>query len=435
MRFLSARPRWVRSWIYLFVALGLASGLACAAAAPSGDADEPVGELTLGRAIKAALARNPALAAGEFDLKAAEARIEQAGVRPNPELSVELENFAGTGPVRKADSLESTLSLSQVIELGGKRALRTEFAERDRDALAVERQAQQLDVLADVTQRFIELVAAQDRLALAISTRELAQRTLDAINIRVQAARSPELERSRARIAFTRAQLEEQQAQSELRGVRQALAALWGSTAPAFSSASADLFALENVSPFEDLVRQLERNPDFLRFASEARLREAELKLVRAQARPDLTFGVGVRRFEEGSDHALVAGFSLPLPVFDRKRGSIREAEARLAQSDAQRNAAFLRARAAVYRLYQELLASRARVETLRNEALPQAQQALDQTQFGYERGRFSYLELATAQQEMLELRAAIIDAAADYHRVLAEIERLTGEPLSTESR
>lgn len=83
-----------------------------------------------------------------------------------------------------------------------------------------------------------------------------------------------------------------------------------------------------------------------------------------------------------------------------------------------------------VFGLYQELLASRGRFEALRADAIPQAEQALQQTQLGYERGRFSYLELVTAQQEVLELRAAIIDAAAETHRVRAEIERLTGEAL-----
>jgi cobalt-zinc-cadmium efflux system outer membrane protein len=428
MRFDFARPTGVRRWIWPFL-------LAVPLLSSAQTVDEPTGELTLGRAVQAALARNPQLVASEYDLKAADARITQAGLRPNPEISLELENFAGTGAVKGVKALETTLSLSQVVELGGKRALRKEFAERDRDVVTIERQAQQMDVLADVTQRFIELVTAQDRLDLAVSARELAQRSLDAISARVQAARSPELERSRARIALTRAQLEEQQAQSELRGMRQALAALWGSSAPAFGRASADLFTLESVAPFEDLVRKLERNPEFVRFASESRLREAELKLARAQARPDVTFVVGVRRLQEGHDQALVAGFSMPLQVFNRNQGSIREAEARVAQTDAQRNAAFLRAQAAVYRLYQQLQASRTRMETLRAEALPQAQQALDQTRFGYDRGRFSYLELATAQQELLDLRSSVIEAAADYHLTLAEIERLTGEPVSVEAR
>lgn len=409
--------------------LGVLLALVCDARAA--DIGEPKGDLTLAQAIAAALERNPDLVASAFDLKAADARIQQAGVRPNPELSVELENFVGSGEVRGTRELESTLSLSQVIELGGRRALRTEVATTDQELLSIERQAQQLDLLAEVTCRYIDLVAAQDRVDLASSGRDVAQRLLDAISARVDAARSPEAERSRARIALTRADIEAQQAQSELRSARFALAALWGSTDPAFTQASADLFALEPFKSFETLAEKLDRNPAFLRFASEKRLRDAELRLARVQARPNLTFSAGVRRLDVSDDHALVAGFSMPLPVFDRNRGTVREAEVRVEQSEAERRAVFLRARATLYALYQELQASRSRLESLRASAVPQAQQAFTQTQVGYERGRFSYLELATAQQEVLELQAALIDAAADAHRTLAEIERLTGEPLT----
>lgn len=198
-----------------------------------------------------------------------------------------------------------------------------------------------------------------------------------------------------------------------------------------FTQAHADLFALEPVEPFEALVQKLERNPDFVRFASEARLRDAEVRLAQAQARPNVTFNVGVGQFNETRNTGISAGFSMALPLFDRNQGNIREAQVRRAQTDAQRRAAFLRARTAVYGLYQELNAVRTRLQTLRAQALPKAQQALEQTQNGYERGRFSYLELATAQQELLDVRVAVIEAAASYHSELAEIERLTGEPVA----
>ncbi|MBS0422563.1 MAG: TolC family protein [Proteobacteria bacterium] len=410
----------------------------CVEAAPSGEPsvtpnlEEPVGELTLAQAIGTALARNPDLTASAYELKAADARIVQARLRPNPEVSVQLDNIGISGEARGTDVLASTLSLSQVIEMGGKRALRTEVANYDRDAVGVERQAQQLDVLAEVARRFIAVVAAQERRVFAQSARELAQRTLDAISARLQAARSPEAERSRAGIALTRMQIEEQQADSELRSARSALAALWGSQAPRFTQARADLFALDPVEPFEALVSKLERSPDFVRFASEARLRDAELRLAQAQAHPNITLAVGVGRFEETRNTGVSVGFSMPLPLFDRNQGAIREAQVRRVQTDAQKEAAFLRVRATLFSLYQELLASRKRLETLRTQAVPQAQRALEQTQSGYERGRFSYLELATAQEELLQLRATVIEAAAAYHQVLAEIERLTNEAVAT---
>lgn len=391
----------------------------------------PVAEITLAQAIELALRRNPELIASGYGISAAQARILQAAVRPNPELGLELENFAGSGRARGTEALETTLSLSQVVELGGKRQLRVSVAESDLDVASIEQRARQLDVLAEVTRHFIDVVAAQERLRFAGQSSRLAQKTLEAIATRVDAARSPEAERSRARIAVTRAQLEQAQARSELQSARYTLAALWGDAQPTFSAVQANLFAFPSVENFESLLARLERNPDFVRFASEGRLRDAELRLAQAQARPNMTFSLGVRRFEETGDAALVGGFSMALPVFDRNRGAIREAQVRRAQSDAERNAAFVRARAALFGLYQEVSAARVRSDTLRSEAIPQAQIAFEQSQYGYDRGRFSFLELVTAQQELFELEEAAIDAAADHHRLLAEIERLTSEPLT----
>ena len=391
----------------------------------------PEGELTLARAVDAALRSNPDLLASAYELSAAQARIVQAGLRPNPEFGLELENFAGSGATRGIDSLETTLSLSQVVELGGKRGLRRAAAEADLDFVDIEQRARELDVLSNVTSRFIDVVAAQERVRFAIQATALAQSTLDAIGTRVEAGRSPEAERSRARIALTRALIEQRQVESELRAARYALSASWGSSEPAFTTARAELFDLRAVESFQALMDRLEQSPDFIRFASEARLREAELRLARVQARPNLTFSLGMRRFEQTDDAALVAGFSMPLPIHDKNQGAIREAQIRLDQTDALRNAARVRARASLLALYQEMNTDRARVGTLRNEAMPQAQLALEQTRSGYDRGRFSFLELITVQEELLAVQAAAIDAAADFHRVLAEIERLTSAALT----
>jgi len=432
MRLYFARPDRVCTGLTLLVALIFISVPAGSAPAASPSSfSEPVGELTLERAVEAALARNPDLVASAYELRAADARVLQSGLRPNPALSTEFENFAGTGPVRGVDATETTLSLSQVIELGGKRALRQSVSGADRDRITTEQQARELDALAEVTRRFVAVVSAQERVTLARTTSELAQKTLDAIAIRVQAARSPEAERSRAQIALTRTRLDLQQAEAELRSARQELSATWGSIEPRFTEARAPLFTLDDVQPFATLVERLERSPDFVRFASEARLREAELRLAQAQARPDLTLSAGVRRLQETRDHALVAGFSIPLALNNRNQGAIREAEVRRDQNGAERAAAFVRARATLFGLYQELTTARARLETLLKEAVPQAETALAQTQYGYERGRFSFLELSTAQQDLLALREAAIAAATDYHQSRTEIERLTHESLS----
>ncbi|HQX78117.1 MAG TPA: TolC family protein [Steroidobacteraceae bacterium] len=385
------------------------------------------GELTLADALDAALRNHPDLRASAFELSAAQARSVQANLRPNPELALELENFGGSGEASDTGALETTLSLSQVLELGGRRALRRNSAAAGLEVASIEQQARELDVLAEVAARFIDVVASQEQEQLAVESVRLAQFTLDSIDGRVAAGRSPLAEQSRARIALTRARIERRQAASELGTARHVLAASWGSPEPDFTTARAALFELRAVDPVQTLIDRLDASPDLARYASEARLREAELRLARVQARPNLAVSLGLRRLEETGDTALVAGISLPLAFSDRNQAAIREAQVRLDQTGALAAAARVRARASLLALYQQVSADRERVETLRKEALPQAQLALEQTRGGYERGRFSFLDLITAQEELLALRGAAIDAAADYHRLLAQIERLTG--------
>jgi cobalt-zinc-cadmium efflux system outer membrane protein len=409
----------------------LTTGVLCLAAIAQGQSSEsPSGELTLARAIAAALAGNPALRAGEFELRAGEGRVRQAGLRPNPELALEFENFAGSGRMGGSNVLETTLSLSQVIELGGKRERRRQVAESGYEARAVERQIHQLDVLAQVTRRYLEVVLAQERLSLSETALVLAEETLSVMARRVKAARSPRAEQSRAAIARARARLNRSRALQALDADRRQLAGTWGEDRAGFTTAVAELYTLPDVDDFESLVFRLEQAPDFRHYAAERRLREAELQLAKARARPTLKLTAGVRRHEESDDTTLVAGVSLPLPLFDRRQGQRAEGRSRIAQTEAERTAALRAARTTLFALHGEFSMARVEVEALRGEVLPQAERALEQTRSGFERGRFSYLELASAQQDVIDTLRAALEAAGTVHRLHTEIERLTGAPL-----
>lgn len=382
-------------------------------------------ELTLAAALDQALKRNPDLIASGFALNAAQARGVQAGLRPNPELTLEFENFAGSKA--SADALETTLAMSQVIELGGKRRLRVAVAEADRELVAAEQRAHQLDLLAEVTRRFVEVAAAQQRLNFVREAQGVATQSHEAISQRVAAARSPVAELSRARISLLRANIELAQAQSNLRTARYQLAATFGDVEPQFATVRAELFAFRDSQPFNAWIAQLAGGAEALRFASAERLRDAELRLAQAQSRPNLSVSLGVRHFSDLDGTALVAGVSMPIAWSDRNQGAIAEGRAQLARTQAERTAALGRARATLVALHQEMEAAQARATALRNLALPEAREALAQTRTGYERGRFSFLDLTSAQSEVLEIGLAAIDAAADHHRLRAELERLTG--------
>src|SRR5690606_35132373 len=112
-------------------------------------------------------------------------------------------------------------------------------------------------------------------------------------------------------------------------------------------------------------LRRLENTPDLTLLATESRLRDAQLQLARAQARPDLTLSLGARQMQASGDAALVAGFSMALPWSNRNQGAIGEAQARLTQSQAQQAAAQLQARSTLLALHQQMAAAATRVDIL----------------------------------------------------------------------
>lgn len=388
---------------------------------------------SLSQAVQAALATNPDLAGFAFELRAQDARTDAAGLRPAPTLSATVENALGSGEHSGLNTAETTFALSQVVELGGKRQARVGAAQSGRELIAVTEQAAQLDVLAEVTRRFIHVAGDQEQLALTQNATALARETVQAVTLRVNAAKAPDAELRRARITLARAKVEQEHAEHELGTSRRKLAAMWGDGEARFGAVTADLYTLPRPAPFESLLARLDANPDFVRFASEARLRDAEIRLAEAKRRADVTFSGGLRHLEETGDQALVFGFSLPLGAGRAAAPAIAEATALRDLSAARRDAAAVRAKAQLYELHQELRHAITETELLRGTVLPEMAGALDETRYAYERGRYGYLEWVEAQREFIAIRRSLIEAAQNAQLFQAEIERLTGEPLAAQ--
>jgi cobalt-zinc-cadmium efflux system outer membrane protein len=387
--------------------------------------------LSLAAAVEQTLARNPRLEIFAYRLRAQDARTGTSALQPPLELRAELEDVFGTGQSSSLDTAEATFSIARVVELGDKSARRIEAAQAGRGLVDAERAAAQLDVLAEVTRRFIHVAADQEHLVLTQRATGLAHDTLTAAEARLAAARAPEVEVRRARITVARAEIEQEHAEHELLTSRRKLAAMWGDADPRFGRIEADLYRLPAAETFDVLVSRLEGNPEFLRFASEARLRDAEIRVAETRARADIALSAGVRRLQQSRDQAFVFGVTIPLGSASRARSAVDEAAALRGQNDAEREAHRVRAEAQLFEIYQELLHALTEAETLRNTVLPEMEAALDATREAFERGRYSYLEWVDAQDELVAIQRSLIDASANAHLYFAEIERLTGMPLS----
>ena len=382
--------------------------------------------LTLQDAVARTLQSSPELKAFGYELTAQDGRSRQAGASPNPELAIDVEDAFGTGPRSGLSAVQTTISLRQVLERGAL-LQRVVVASEGRKLLDAELVEKRLDAASEAARRFIQVLSEQARLRLTHEATTLAEKTVEAARMRVRSAKVPEAELGRAEAALARARLEHEDVEHELLTSRRQLAALWGDTEAAFGEAQGQLTQLPALAPYESLSARIRSNPSLIKFSSEARLREAELKLAEQRRRPAWTVTTGLRRFEAGDDFAAVVGLSIPLPFRDRSEGAIATAQAKLEQVDANRSATEVRMLTQLFELFQELQHARHASDTLDTEVLPRVQAALTQTEYAYERGRYSYLELVAAQRELLEVKRARIQAAVDAYGYATEIDRLTG--------
>jgi cobalt-zinc-cadmium efflux system outer membrane protein len=319
--------------------------------------------------------------------------------------------------------------LSRVLELGDKAARRVGVGAAEVDRLAAEQQLARAELSAEVARRFIHVLSAQTMLGTAQRATDLARTARDVARERVNAGASSPAALGRAEIALARAQIAQEHAEHELASSRVKLSILWGDTTASFALVSGELFDLPRLEALDAYRSRLDASPELTRFVSETRVQDARIRLAQAQRSPDVAIAAGVRRLEQFDDAALVASFSVPLGT--RRRADLQERAARADRTrvDMSREVRRLELHATLFDLYQELLHARTQAETLHAQVRPQAEKMLATTNEGYRAGRFSLLELADAQLQLIEVEREATAAAASFHTLMVEIRRLVGAP------
>ncbi len=392
------------------------------------------GEIGLRRVLAAALLRNPNLGASAWEARVREARALQAGLLPNPSFDFEIENILGSGLREGVDQSETTVHLSQLVLLTDRRLLGRKVAGLRSELGRWDYEVARVDVLTQSTKAFVALLAAQLRLRLLEDFEQVVTAAIDLVAAQVRAGAAPPVLKTRAEVLKLSVVLDAAQARRVVAASRVALSATWGSSTPEFSSVRGDLRQdLTDPPPLQQLIDRTESNPDLARWATELSEREAVLSLANVSWIPNPTVRVAGRHFNDNDDAALVAGFSIPLPVFDRNQGAVLAATREVQKAKADKASAELSVRSMLARRYHELLAALEQARRLRAEAIPAALLAFEGTSEGYRRGTFDYLDVIAAQRMVFDLRSREIDALASYHLARADIERLMGAPLDAE--
>lgn len=417
--------------IAAFACLVLVAGYTAIAEADSARSTETIGFV---EAIANTLESNPELRAFGYSIEAQQGRIQQANLRPPVELDVEIENIFGTGEYSGTDLAQTTIGLSWALERG-KREHRVAASQAGLTMLESEAEVMRLDKAAETARRYLESLALQARIELAEEAIALAAETVETVEQRVAAGRTPRADLARARVDLARRDMEhEHLSHVHLTSVHR-LAAQWGDTNPTFANVGGDLADLPVPDTFENLMARAEQNPQLKRLLSEQRLREAELRQAESEARPNWHVLAAARHLEDTNDQAFVALFRIPFGGQKRNAGNVARARANLNRSGADRAATRVQVETELFALYEELKHSLHVVTTLRDEILPNVEVALIETQRAYAAGRYSYLELRIAQAEALQAREEFLAVLIETHRYAIEIESLTGTALSSPVR
>ncbi len=461
-------------------------------------------ELTIDEALAMAMEQNPRLEVFEWDQRVADARIVQAGLRPNPELEIEFEDVRlGSGPDQRTRSssfgaaigagsvavpvgggnsvnvpvsalsssgsrgiqrqsgarsgfrdAEITVSLSQTIEIGGKRAKRVRLARQKRELATWDYEAVRADVMAETLAAFVGVVASQERLALARELLTLSERTQHAISIRVDAGKVSPLESNKAAIAVANDRIAVTDAEHRLVAARSRLVSMWGGREAMFTKAAGALGDVYPIPEFETLVDAIGENPDIARWADEIVAREAQFELERAGRFPNPTIWLGISSaglperetnsftrnrgagfdlartqsdFESSREERLEFGVRWPLPIFNRNQGASEEAQHLVSRAAAQRRVAESNVFAGLSNVHETLAAAKQRAESLQQDVLPLAEETHAKSLRGYEAGKFDLLDVLDAQRAWFRARNNYLDALAAFHQHAVSVERLSG--------
>ena len=389
-------------------------------------------KLTMADLIVLTLKYNSTLAAFNDEIRSRDALIMQSGLLPNPSLSIDTENFAGRNDLRGFDGAETTISVAQLIELGGKRSKRSRMAAMEKDVAVWEYESRKLDILNDAAKVFIHVLALQEQAALNEDLVKLATKTFAAARDRVEAGKVSPVEKDRAQIELASSRSEANKVNRELNAAQRRLASFWERIHVKFEKVAGSLSKMEPPVSEEQIRDRLDLNPDFSRWRTEIQRREAALELARSLSLPDVSVRLGVRHFQETDDSAVVAGVEIPLPFFDRNQGGIREAHANLAKTRQESRAADIEAHTVLYETLQRLNASHEEAVTLRDEILPGATGAFEAVESGYREGKLNLMQVLDAQRALFFVRRQYLQALELYHIARSDLERLVGGPLKS---
>ena len=378
------------------------------------DAPAP-GGLGLDELSRLGLERNPRLVQARFAIDTASGRAVQAGLYPNPTVSVtgdELGDRQGPAGIITAPQV------SQEIVTAGKLGLSRAAATKEVDQATLALMTQRYTLLANIRSAYFDAVTTQRRAEILGELVKLADQSVELTEKNRKANLAARLDVVQLEVDLERLRTEEQATRRELPAAYRRLAAVVGVSDLPVASVVGSLelplppYELERLRP-----HVLASHPEPR--SARAGVERARLNLRRAEVEPipNVTLTSGYVRQNQNRSNDWMIGASVPVPVWNRNQGNIFAARGQLGEAvqEVARVENDLVERLAS--AYRDFAAARERAERYRTVVLPKAQETYELAVKAQKGGQFEYLRVLQAQR-------ALFEARLEYNRALGEAWR-----------
>jgi len=419
-------------WLALaVVALAACNASGGEVSAPNNAAD--LDHLTLEMADQLFREHSRELLAAKRAVESAEADKVIAAQRPNPTLSAAVSSLSASnwsaGSNFQNKPIDTGIQLSQLIERGNKRQLRTEAAQNN---LAATRSDQQ-DVLRQQTlamrDAFYDLSLAQERARVSEETLGLFRRSVDAAELRLRSGDIAASDLSRLKVDALRAENDVRQARADREKAQLVLAYFLGLEASAARiRTDGEWPAVTSIPQSKSIEDAIDARADVRAARERFEAAKKSRDLARAARTHDVTVGVQYDHFPtQVTNNTFGVSVSVPLFVFYQFDGEIKKAEVAVnsAEEDLQRIRAL--ARADIARSRADLESAQERVQRYTGSLLKEAQKAADAAEYAYKRGAVGVTDLLDARRTWYATRLDAAAAQADYAKALAAWQAAIG--------
>jgi outer membrane protein, heavy metal efflux system len=375
-----------------------------------------------------ALYFNPRLDVARARWSAARAGVSTASARLNPALALSM-GYNSTSVGISPWIPEALLSVP--IQTAGKRRIRTAEALHLAETARLDVLSTAWQVRRSVREAFLAVSTARQRVALRAEESRLLDETVHMLTAQLDAGEISANEVTQARIALDAAHLAALEAQQQQAQARVRLADALGVPVTALADVDLSFAALDSVeAPIptaEARRRALTSRTDVLAALSLYEAAQTDLRLEIAKQYPDVELGAGYQL--DQTDNKWTLSVSLPLPILNRNKGPIAEADARRSEAAA----LFVALQANVLgRIDSALAACRAaeKRSTAANALVADLDRRAAAAEAANRVGETSRLELLGVERELTVSRQARLDAVAAVDEAEGSLEDAMQSPL-----